>query len=353
MEENEIKKEKSVKDFFARSWKFIIKSSNGMALGLFATLIVGTIIKTLAGFLPVDTLIFGFDVKNRVLDLAILLIGLMGIGIGVGAGMSVFKSPIHILAIGIAGAIGTLISKGNPLMAYICAVTGMVIIKYVFKKKTPVDIIIIPLLIAIAAFIVGWLFKFPIEWLIDGLAKIIDYFAAEQPFIMGIIVSVLMGMALTAPISSVAIATSIGLSGIAGGAAVVGCSVQMIGFAVMTLKDKENGIGKAISVGVGTSMLQFKNIVKNPLIWLPTIITSAILGPLATCVFKMESSVAGSGMGTCALVGQIGTIEVMNDKQMMILGIILLHFVLPIVMVFALDYLFRKWKLIRPGDLVL
>ena len=158
-----------------------------------------------------------------------------------------------------------------------------------------------------------------------------------------------MGMALTAPISSAAIAIALSLGGIPGGAAVVGCSVQMIGFAVQSIRD--NNIGKVISIGIGTSMLQFKNILKKPVIWLPTILTSAILGPISTAVFKMTSTPAGAGMGTCGLVGQLGTLESMGyNNPMAYIGILVLHFIAPIILVFLFDLLFRKLGIIKKGD---
>ena len=166
---------------------------------------------------------------------------------------------------------------------------------------------------------------------------------------MGIIISVVMGMALTAPISSAALAIAIGISGLAGGAAVVGCCVQMIGFAVMSRKD--NNIGIVLSVAFGTSMLQFKNILRKPIIWLPTIIVSAILGPLSTLVFKTECVSAGAGMGTSGLVGQFGTLEAMGATSQFYWSLIVLEFLLPIVLVLIIDILFRKFKLIKPGDL--
>jgi len=166
---------------------------------------------------------------------------------------------------------------------------------------------------------------------------------------MGIAVSTLMGMILTAPISSAAIAISLGLSGLAGGAAAVGCSAQMIGFAVMSYK--ENGFGGFIAQGVGTSMLQVPNIVKNPLIWIPPTLTSAILGPLSTMVFRMTNIPEGSGMGTSGFVGQIGALKDMGSAAWP--GIILLHFILPAILTYAIGEFMRRKNWIRPGDLTL
>ena len=168
---------------------------------------------------------------------------------------------------------------------------------------------------------------------------------------MGVVIAVIMGMALTAPISSAAIAIAISLGGIAGGAAVVGCSVQMLGFAVMSRKD--NNIGTVISIGIGTSMLQFKNILKKPIIWLPTILVSAILGPISTLIFKTQTVPTGSGMGTSGLVGQFATLEAMGTNAAAFTAILVLQIALPIVLVYVTDVLFRKYNLIQPGDLKL
>ena len=178
------------------------------------------------------------------------------------------------------------------------------------------------------------------------------------PFIMGIVIAVIMGMALTAPISSAAIAAMIftvtdttlnpEAIAIAGGAAVVGCSVQMVGFAIHSIKD--NKIGTVISVGIGTSMLQFKNILKKPIIWLPTIIVSAILGPVSTCILKLECVGSSAGMGTAGLVGQIGMFSTMGAKWQTWVGIFGIQIIIPAVLVFVLDGVFRKYGLIKPGD---
>lgn len=347
---NEEKKPSKLKIFLIRLWKYLIKTSNGMAYGLFSTLIIGTIIGTLGSFIPQNWAIGDWIIKDKVVELASVIKSLMGVGIGFGIALTLKISNLQMISAGVAGAIGAAISKNNPLMSYICTVFAIELTRLIVRKKTPVDIILIPLLNCLIAFIIGWLLVVPINFLIDSLAKFINTATEYQPFLMGIVISTLMGMALTAPISSVAIATAISLQGIAGGAAVVGCSVQMIGFAYMTLRDK-NSIGKVISVGIGTSMLQFKNILRKPFIWLPTIVTSAILGPFATCLFKMQSDIAGSGMGTCGLVGQIGTINAMGSNLTSWLGISILHIVAPIIIVALFDFIMRKANLIKDGDL--
>ena len=259
---------------------------------------------------------------------------------------------IKLITIAACGGIAFI--SGDILVAYFLSIAGALLCKYVFVKKTPVDIILIPLVSLLVAFLIQLVIKDPIKYVMTGLENFIETASTKAPFTIGILVSVIMGMALTAPISSAAIAIAISLSGIAGGAAVVGCCTQMLGFAVMSRKD--NNIGMVVSVGIGTSMLQFKNILKKPVIWLPTIVVSAILGPLSTLVFKLECSPTGSGMGTSGLVGVIETFDVMfakglDSNTLWIVGVILLEIVLPIVLVYGLDVLFRKLNIIKDGDL--
>ena len=255
---------------------------------------------------------------------------------------------------GIAGGIGTSIYS-DPVVAYLTTITAIEGLSLILRKKTPLDIILIPLLSALIAFFVASIIGGPVEITMRAIGSYIQSATNYTPFFMGIVIAVLIGMALTSPISSAAIAISIspdpstGLVGIAGGAAVIGGVTQMLGFAVMSRKD--NNIGTVISVAIGTSMLQFKNILKKPVIWLPPIIVSAILGPVSTLVFRMESTAIGSGMGTSSFVGQIGTLDAMGHSVGVYTAILILHFVLPLLGVFALDLLFRKRGYIKPGDL--
>lgn len=335
------KEEKNIKFYLKKILNYLVKTTNGMAYGLFATLIVGVVFSQLGK-------ITGLDFLN---DIGTTLKSLMGIGIGIGIATSLNLTPIQILAAGVAGAIGASIKgNNNPVVCYVAVIGAIEIYRFIIRKKTPVDIILIPLAFSLLAYGVGFVSEIPLTFLMTNLQQFINYATEVQPFLMGIIIAVVMGMCLTAPISSAAIAIAINLSGIAGGAAVVGCSVQMIGFAIMSIKD--NNIGKVISVGIGTSMLQFKNILKKPIIWIPTILTSAILGPISTLVFKMESTKEGSGMGTCGLVGQFSTFEAMGTNNWQTyLGMILLHFVLPAILVFAFDLIMRRFNLIKKGDL--
>jgi uncharacterized membrane protein len=315
---------------------YLIRTMNGMAYGLFSTLIIGTIIHTLATLANLPALV----------DLAMILKRLTGVGIGIGIAWSLKLDGLRLIAAGIAGGIASGLQIGDPVVEYLCIIAAVEVLR-LLRWKTPVDIIIVPLLSALIAYGCFLLINQPVSSMMQAIGDFIKWATLVQPFIMGVIIAVVMGMILTAPISSAAIAIAISLEGLAGGASVVGCCVQMLGFAVMSRKD--NNIGTVISVAVGTSMLQFKNILKKPLIWLPTIIVSAILGPLSTLVFKTACMKEGSGMGTSGLVGQIQTFAAMGKDAW--LSILLLQIALPLLLVYLLDLLFRKVGWIKPGDL--
>lgn len=326
---------------------YFIKTFNGMALGLFSTLIIGVIFKQVGDLIGLD------DISM----LGVMLQGLMGVGIGIGVTASLNRKGLKLVAGATAGAIGALMSGGNPVLgrpgdpmvAYLTTIIAVEVAELILKRQTPLDILLIPLTIGLLAYAVAFVIADPISTVMQGIGKFINQATSYEPFFMGIIISVVVGMALTAPISSAAIAISIGLGGLAGGAAAVGCCVQMLGFAVMSRKD--NNIGTIISVGIGTSMLQFKNILRKPIIWLPTIIVSAILGPISTMVFKMETMDYGAGMGTSGLVGQFGTFDAMGHNVQTFGYVAILHFILPIVLVWIVDVIFRKLNLIKKGDL--
>ncbi|MFP4287015.1 MAG: PTS transporter subunit IIC [Candidatus Izemoplasmataceae bacterium] len=320
---------------------YFVKTLNGMAYGLFSTLIIGVIIRQIGIFSEIDA----------IFDLGLTLMGLMGVGIGLGVAWSLDLKGLSLIAGAMAGGIATSLVAPDPVVAYLTSIAAIEGLRFILRKKTPLDILLIPLVSAFIALVVVLLIGEPVRLTMALIGDFIQTATTLQPFLMGVIIAVVMGMALTAPISSAAIAISIQLSGIAGGAAVVGGAVQMIGFAVMSRKD--NNIGTVISVGLGTSMLQFKNILKRPIIWLPTIIISGILGPLSTMVFKIETNFTGSGMGTSAFIGQFMTIEAMGNRGLVWLYIIVLHFALPIILVGVVDYFFRKKGLIKPGDLSL
>ena len=348
MAEKEVIETKEEKSIWKKLLDYFVITMNGMAYGLFSTLIIGTIIGTIGSFFNDGTVVYNF-----LMELSTILKSLMGVGIGIGIAWVLKLEGLKLISAAAAGGIATYMADipglGDPLVVYFVVVITIEALKFVFRKKTPVDIIIIPLFVVLLSALITTLIDGPVSAITSWIGQIVSTATVYQPFIMGVVISVVMGMALTAPISSAAIAIAIGLTGIAGGASVVGCSVQMIGFAVMSRKD--NNIGTVLSVAVGTSMLQFKNIAKKPIIWLPTIIVSAILGPLATVVFKTVASPIGAGMGTSGLVGQIDTFDQMGMTTNAWISVIGLQIVAPIVLVYMIDYIFRKTGLIKPGDL--
>ena len=360
-------KGKKVLDFF-------ITTLNGMAIGLFATLIIGTIINTIGKFFPEDTFMYTTLVNGST-----ALQFLTGAGIGVGIALALKFNPLQTIVLAAVGELAAYFSLstafvaagvinqgkfqiGDPLTIFIVCILVALAMKYILRKKTPVDILIVPLLGVSLALLIGLLVRFPAIYVTYGVQYIIAVSTNAVPFVMGIVIAVLMGMALTAPISSAAIGAMVftisdptltaemvnGIK-IASGAAIVGCCVQMVGFAVQSRKD--NNIGMVISIGIGTSMLQFKNILRKPMVWLPTIIVSAILGPVSTCWLKLVCMGSSAGMGTAGLVGQIGTYTSMGNTWQTWVGIIALEVIAPAVLVYCVDLLFRRFNLIKDGDL--
>ena len=365
---------------------FFITTLNGMAYGLFSTLIIGTIIATIGQLFLKGNNPFCQLVGNALGDgktgASYVFQVLTGAGIGVGIALMLKMKPLETIVLAGAGEISAYFSLttnfvtkqivsngikiGDPLTIYIVCICAALVIKLIFKKKTPVDILIIPLLGVIVSTIISLLCRYPLIYVTYAIQWLVNYGTNAAPLIMGAIVAVLMGMALTAPISSAAIAAMVfHLNGVplseamhmqeysglilASGAAVVGCSCQMIGFAVQSRKD--NQIGMVISIAIGTSMLQFKNILKKPIIWLPTIIASAILGPISTTLLKLVCMGSSAGMGTAGLVGQIGTFASMGNTWQTWVGIFGLQILAPGILVFFIDLLFRKLNLIADGDL--
>ena len=344
--------------------EFISKTSSGMALGLFATLIVGTIIKQIC------TLV-SFQIG---IDIATTLISLMGPGIALGVALSMDKklTPLELVSCLVLGGILSSINllsankpiptftinggSKNPLLIYLVVIFTILIAKKIVVKKTPVDILLIPLLYVILGSLLGFVFIYPCYYLIFAIQKVIEVSMPLIPGIMSVIISVIVGMVLTMPISSVAVCVAIDIGNIplAAGAAVIGCSVQMIGFTSQCLISK-NGVGKTISVGIGTSMLYWPNIIKKPAIWIPTILTSAILGPIGVCLLNVTSTSAGAGMGTCGLVGQISMLETMGyDNPMAYISIFVLLIIGSILLTLLFDLLCKKvFKLYTNEDLKL
>ncbi len=363
---------------------FFINTLNGMAHGLFATLIVGTIFGAIGQLFhlgagnPFCDFMFKVIGDGKVISISYILQVLTGIGVGVGIGLALKLDPLKVICLAVVGELAAIFSLstafvsaydpamhtafkiqiGDPLTIYVAVICTALLMKLVLTKKTPVDILIVPLFTVIVGATISMLVRYPLIYVTYGVQWIVSNATNVVPFLMGIIIAVLMGMALTAPISSAAIAAMIFVASetpneglmIASGAAIVGCCTQMIGFAIQSRKD--NPIGTVISIGIGTSMLQFKNIIKRPVIWLPTIIASAILGPISTCLIKVVCMGSSAGMGTAGLVGIIGTITSMGvDSWQTWVGIIVLELVGPAVLVFFIDLLFRKLGWIKEGDM--
>lgn len=326
-----------VKDFFH---KYFIVGLNGMALGLFCTLIIGLIIKQIS-------LGFSGDLSKILFTIGTIATILTGPVIGIGVAHAIKSPKLVILASAVNGFIGAfgasfnsakllspdgsliISTPGDPLGAFIAVIIGCEIGRLI-SGKTKIDIITTPLVTILTGSIIAYFIGPYLSIAMKSLGEFIKNSTELQPFLMGVIVSVVMGIALTLPISSAAISIILGLSGLASGAATVGCCCQMIGFAVISFKvNKWNGL---LSQGLGTSMLQMPNIIKKPIIWIPPIIASAILGPVSTVIFKMQNNAAGGGMGTAGLVGQLMTWESMSptlSPQILIIEILLLHFILP------------------------
>jgi uncharacterized membrane protein len=338
--------------------EIFIDGLSGMALGLFSTLIIGTIIA------QIGTLIGG-DAGVYIGAVAKVAKTLTGAGIAVGVASKFKEGPLVTVSAAVAGMIGafpgvtamegyTLGAPGEPLGAFIAAIVAIKL-GHLVAGKTKVDILITPLVAIGTGAVAGFIMGPPISKFMAFLGNLVNINVEAHPIVGGIIVSVLMGMILTLPISSAAIGISMGISGLAAGAATIGCCCNMVGFAVASFR--ENGFGGLVAQGVGTSMLQVPNIVKKPIIWLPAIISSAVLGPIASAVLKMTSTPVGSGMGSAGFVGQIAAYGSMVEGGMApglaISLIVIMHFVLPGVVAFAISEVMRKAGLIKGGDMKL
>lgn len=340
-----------------------IDGLSGMATGLFATLIVGTIIQ------QIGTLVGG-NVGTLIFNVGKMAAALTGAGIGVGVAAKYQKSLLVVLSAAVCGMTGgfassilsgsilqegnmVLAGPGEPLGAFIAAFVGIEIGSLI-AGKTKVDILLTPLVTIGVGGAVGLLVGPPISAFMAGLGELINWGTVQQPFLMGIVVSVLMGMILTLPISSAALGVILNLSGLAAGAATVGCCCNMVGFAVASYR--ENKIGGVLAQGIGTSMLQVPNIMRKPVIWLPAILSSAILGPISTMVVHMTNNATGSGMGSAGFVGQIMTWQTMTateDPTIVLIKIILMQFVLPAALTLFFSEGMRQMNWIKEGDMAL
>jgi uncharacterized membrane protein len=289
---------------------------------------------------------------------------MMGPAIGGAVAYSVGAKPLGIFASIVTGAIGAgtvgqnaagefIVKIGEPMGAFVSALAAAEFSKLI-SGRTKVDIVLVPAATIIVGGVIGLFVSPVIAALMKALGQVINVATELHPLPMGILVAVIMGIVLTLPISSAALAISLGLSGLAGGASLAGCCAQMVGFAVASYR--ENGFGGLIAQGIGTSMIQIPNILRNPKIWIPAILTSAILGPVATVILKMESNPVGAGMGTSGLVGQFGTIAAMSEATQLptiLWKIGLLHFFLPAVLALIFSEIMRKKGWIKTGDMKL
>ena len=336
--------------------RLFIDGLSGMAYGLFSTLIIGTILCQIASLLGGNVV---GDYLNAMGNVAKTL---TGAGIGVGVACKLKSAPLTTVAAAVCGMIGAfpnvaneafLIGKpGEPLGAFIAAYVAIEI-GCLVAGKTKVDIIVTPVCCIVTGAAAGYFVGPYISAAMIWLGNLVNVNVVKYPILGGIAVSVLMGIILTLPISSAAIGVSMGITGLAAGAATVGCCCNMVGFAVISYR--ENKFGGLIAQGLGTSMLQVPNIVRNPLIWIPSIVSSAILGPISSAVLKMVSNPVGSGMGSAGLVGPFMAYDSMIAADftpvVALLEIILMHFVLPAVVSLAVAEAMRKMKLIKPNDL--
>ena len=353
--------------------RYFITAFSGMAQGLFVTLIAGTILAQIAGWIGNNY------IGNTLLYIANIAKSLMGAGIGVGIAHALGKNKLLVFSAAVGGMVGAFADKlivgaatpftslafgapGNPIGAY---VVTMLVVEVVglYAGKTKLDILLIPLGTLLLSF-GGVFLSFPFIWLVNKLGTLIAIATEATPFIMGVVIAVIMGILLTMPTSSAAIWVAVSspvLSGgvsaagyeamlLAGGAATVGCACHMVGFAVASFR--ENKVSGLISQGIGTSMLQIPNIMKKPVIMLPMIISSAILGPLSTCVFSLKCGASGGGMGTSGLVGVFDLFNY-TSGALGVVGIILLMIVLPAALNFFISEFMRKKGWIKEGDMKL
>ncbi len=344
--------------------RYGIDALGAMAQGLFCSLLIGTIIDTVGKQFGIAFLMQPVaEIAGKAYTVGGIASAMSGPAMAAAIGYALKCPPLvlfSLIAVGFASnALG---GAGGPLAVLFIAILSAEFGKAV-SKETKVDILVTPLVTIGIGILLSWLIAPPIGKAAMWLGSLIMWATELQPFLMGILVSVMVGMFLTLPISSAAICAALGLTGLAGGAAVAGCSAQMIGFAVISFK--ENRWGGLVSQGIGTSMLQMGNIVKNPRIWIAPTLASAVTGPIATCIFKLEMNGApvSSGMGTCGLVGQLGVYTGwVNDVEagtkaaitaMDWIGLILISFVLPALLSLLFHWMVKRLGWVKDGDMKL
>ena len=319
--------------------RYLIDALGSMAQGLFASLLIGTILNTIGQQFNIPFL------SETVWPIAN---SMTGSAIGVAVAYALGAPPLVLFSSTITGAAGN--ALGGPAGAFVAALIGTEFGKLV-SKETKLDIIVTTGVTILSGVLVGSIIGPVIGGLMIAMGEVVMYATELAPFAMGVIVSVIVGILLTLPLSSAALSMMLGLEGIAAGAAMAGCCAHMIGFAFMSFK--ENGWGGVASQGLGTSMLQVPNLVKNPWCWLPPIIVSAITGPMSTMIFTMENSAVGAGMGTSGLVGIIETFNTMGGGINVTAGVLILYIVIPALLTPLIGNFMRKQGLIKDGDLML
>lgn len=345
--------------------RIFIDGLGGMAHGLFASLLIGTIFNTIGVYLfDLSFTLWGQEFALLV-DSKTFAYAVQGAAMA-GAIAYSMKSPPFVIysCLAVGYAANSLGGAGGPLAVFVVTLVAVFLGKLV-SKRTPVDLIVTPTVTILGGVLVAMLIAPPIGTAASWLGNLIMWATNQQPFLMGILVAAIMGIVLTLPISSAAICAALGLVGLAGGAAVAGCCAHMVGFAVASYK--ENKIGGLVSQGLGTSMLQVPNLVRKPVLWLPAVVASVVNGPIATCIFKMKMNGAAisSGMGTCGLVGPIGVITgwlspsegAVAQGEAAIsagfvdwIGLILVAVVIPAVVAWLTSEFMRKKGLIKEGD---
>lgn len=343
--------------------RIFIDALSGMALGLFSTLIIGTILQQIGELL-------GGTIGNSIFLVGKIAASVTGAGIGCGIAYKLKSDPLVLLSAATTGMVGAFAGKilagsvladgaisyfgpGEPLGAFIAAYIGIEV-GTLISGKTKIDILVTPFVSIIVGSAAGLWAGPPISSFMNELGSIINWATMQHKFVMGVIVSVLMGMILTLPISSAALGVILNLSGLAAGAATIGCCANMVGFAIASYH--ENGLGGLLAQGFGTSMLQVPNIMKKPIIWLPVILTSAILGPVSTCILGMTNNATGSGMGSSGLVGQIMTYQTMvtdRGSAVTLSLIVFMHFIIPGILTWVSSEFMRKKGWIKNGDMKL
>lgn len=349
--------------------RYGIDALGAMAQGLFCSLLIGTILNTIGSQFHVSFLTAQIVTINGVgYTIGGMASFMSGAAMAVAIGYALQAPPLVLFSLATVGyACNALGKAGGPLAVLFVAIIAAEVGKAV-SKETKIDILVTPVVTILVGIGAAWVIAPPIGLAASAFGQLIMQATELQPFLMGVLVSVLVGVALTLPISSAAICSVLGLTGLAGGAAVAGCCAQMVGFAVMSFR--ENGWGGLVSQGLGTSMLQMPNIVKNPRVWIAPTVASAITGPIATCVFRlqMNGDAINSGMGTCGLCGQLGVwtgwmapseAAIANGAAAMApsafdwAGLVLISFVLPAVLAPAINQVCRRLGWVKDGDLTL